>query len=82
MKKIIFIMILSINSVVYAQTESKMSHDVKNKVYQEHKKQLIEQAKAYQEIKKQKGITTDTVNKTNNEEEEVDFSTGKPVKKQ
>ncbi len=82
MKKIIFIMILSINSVVYAQTEFKMSHDVKNKVYQEHKKQLIEQAKAYQEIKKQKSSTTDTVNKTNSEEEEVDFSTGKPVKKQ
>lgn len=82
MKKIIFLIILSVNSIVYAETETKIAHNERSKFYQEHKKQLMEQAKSSQEMRKQKGITTDAVDKSNTDGEVVDFSTGKPVKKQ
>lgn len=84
MKKIFYITILSLVSILnaHAQTETTLSQDKKNYLYKIHKKQLAEQNKAFQEEKYKKGITTDNTEKAITDVEIVDFSSGKPVKKQ
>lgn len=84
MKKFILLLNLLLSTGIYAQTtvkiETKLSD--KSKVYKEHKKELIDQNKQYEDEKRKKGITTDKSNSSEMSESEfVDFSTGKPVKK-
>lgn len=82
MKKIILILIFGLTTLAYGQQERKPINQFthkKNKLYEQHKKQLVEQNKIYEEERKKKNKNSDSLNE--NDGEIVDFSTGKPIKK-
>lgn len=79
MKKIVLLLSLFIIFSAQAENQTETKISSKNKLYKEHKKQLMEQNKFYQEEKRKKGIITDADQLSNNDI--VDFSTGRPVKK-
>ncbi len=82
MKKIVLILFLGITTFAYGQSQKQTTNHFthkKNKLYEEHKKQLIEQNKIYEEEKRKNNTTSDSIKI--NDTETVDFSTGKPVKK-
>lgn len=82
MKKIILIVIFGLTTLAYGQQEKKPINQFthkKNKLYEEHKKQLMEQNKKYEEEKRKENKNSDYIQM--NDTEIVDFSTGKPVKR-
>lgn len=82
MKKIFLLMIISISSFCYAQTSSSkttLSNKSQKTLYQEHKKQLMEQERIFEKEKIKNSTSTDN-KKDTTETEVVDFANGKPVK--
>lgn len=75
--------VLAINSLAYAEPQiqpKQSAPEVKNKNYQEYKKQLIIESKIYDEQKRKKGTFSDQNDIPSAEGEFVDFSTGQPIK--
>lgn len=83
MKKIILFLSLFLSGFTYAQTQNQIETKLsdKSKLYKEHKKQLIENEKKYQDERRLKNIKSDVDEQSKLNGEVVDFSTGKPVKK-